>query len=82
MELLTPEQIADIYALTDDLGLHRNAVIVPLRARETDQEGLEMIMPDGRVLIRPPGGDRFPPWMEGLRSRLEGLNLDRPLNLQ
>lgn len=82
MELLTPEQIAEIYTLTDDLGLHRNAVIVPLRARDKEQEGLEMIMPDGRVLIRPPGGPRFAGWFEGLQNRLEALDLDRPLNLQ
>ena len=79
MNLITPEQIARIYALTDGLGLHRNAVIVPLRGREG---GLEMIMPDGRVLIRPTPGDAFEGWFEGLPQRLDGLDLTRPLNLQ
>ncbi len=79
MDLLTPEQIGRIYEVTDDLDLHRNAVIVPLRGRP---EGLEMIMPDGRVLLRPPAGEPFDGWFAGLQVRLEALDLSRPLSLQ
>lgn len=74
MDILTREQIARIYELTDNLSLHRNAVIVPLGA---DKDGLEMIMPDGRLLVTGPHGEAFDPWFEGLPARLKELDLAR-----
>jgi len=74
MNILTREQIAQIYEVTDNLALHRNAVIVPLGA---DKQGLEMIMPDGRLLVTGPHGEAFGPWFEGLRLRLKELDLAR-----
>ena len=76
MEVLTEKQVARVYALTDELLLNRDWVVVPLTAHET---GLEMIMPDGKLLIRPPGGASFESWFGELRERLESLDLDQAL---
>lgn len=70
--LLTADQVERIYGLTDELRLHRDWVVVPLMAKEP---GLEMMMPDGKLLIRAPYGDRFGAWFDGLQERLGRLNL-------
>ena len=77
MDILTREQIGRIYDLTDNLSLHRNAVIVPLGSHK---EGLEMIMPDGRLLVRGPHGQAFDSWYNGLHGRLKELDLARARN--
>ena len=74
MEILTADQVERIYRITDALDLHRDWVVVPLNAAE---ESLEMLHPDGKLLIRPPGGARFEPWLASLQGRLEGLDLGR-----
>ncbi|MHC4607607.1 MAG: hypothetical protein ACYTAF_11885 [Planctomycetota bacterium] len=71
---LTSEQVHSVFDVTDALGLHRNWVVVPLAASD---EPVELIMPCGKVLIRPPGGDAFDPWLEGLRGRLRKLDMHR-----
>jgi hypothetical protein len=76
MEVLTAEQVERVYRLTDSLLLHRDWVVVPLGAHPV---GLEMELPDGKVLVRPPGGPAFDPWLAGLGDRLRALNLDRAL---
>jgi hypothetical protein len=76
MDVLTAEQIERVYRLTDALLLNRDWVVVPLAAHPT---GLEMTLPDGKVLIRPPGGEAFSGWLADLQTRLEGLDLDRAL---
>jgi hypothetical protein len=58
--------------VTDGLELHRDWVVVPLNAAE---EGLELVMPDGKVLIRAPGGTAFEPWLKDLPRRLAALDL-------
>jgi hypothetical protein len=40
---------------------------------------MEMLMPDGKILIRPPGADRFDSWFADLKTRLESLDLSRAL---
>jgi len=77
MDILTRQQIGRIYELTDNLSLHRNAVIVPLGAHK---EGLEMIMPDGRLLVTGPHGGAFDSWYNGLHGRLKELDLARARN--
>jgi len=76
MDVLTAGQVDRVYALTDSLELNRDWVVVPLGAHET---GIEMTLPDGKILIRPPAGDAFDAWFAGLRRRLEGLDLERAL---
>ena len=74
MELLTAEQAVAIYLTTDGLDLHRDWVVVPLNCAA---EGEEFQQPDGKILIRAPGGDKFEPWLRGLRDRLQALELGR-----
>lgn len=74
MELLTADQVERIYRVADALDLHRDWVVVPLN---TAAEGAEILQPDGKILIRAPGGAAFEPWLAGLRSRVEALDLGR-----
>lgn len=74
MELLTAEQVERIYQVTDRLDLHRDWVVVPLNAAE---EGLEMMHPDGKLLLRAPRMDRFEEWLRELPEKLGQLDLGR-----
>jgi hypothetical protein len=74
--VLTEAQVAKVYDLTDSLLLNRDWVVVPLVG---SPDGMEMVMPDGKILIRPVGGTRFEGWFSGLKARLEGLDLSRAL---
>jgi hypothetical protein len=74
MDLLTAEHVEQIYRVTDQLDLNRDWVVVPLNAAEHD---VELVLPDGKLLIRPPRGDAFEPWLRGLKERLQGLDLGR-----
>lgn len=76
MQVLTAEQVEKVYQLTDALLLNRDWVVVPLVGSDT---GLEMVLPDGKLLIRPVGGEGFSGWFGGLKERLEQLDLDRAL---
>lgn len=75
-EILSAENVEKVYRLTDALLLNRDWVVVPLRGSD---RGLEMLLPDGKVLIRPPDGPGFDAWLAGLQGRLESLDLDRAL---
>jgi hypothetical protein len=74
--VLTESQVRKVYELTDGLLLNRDWVVVPLVG---SPQGVEMLMPDGKVLIRPAGGDRFDSWFADLGTRLESLDLSRAL---
>jgi hypothetical protein len=74
MEILSAEQVERVYAVCDELRLHRDWVVVPINAAA---EGSEVMQPDGKILLRPPGGEKFDPWLSELRARLEGLELGR-----
>jgi|GEM_PF-3207731 len=74
MQLLTAEQVERIYRITDQLDLPRDWVVVPLTAAD---ESLEMLHPDGKLLLRAPAGDQFEPWMRTLAERLQELDLGR-----
>jgi hypothetical protein len=74
LELLSAEQIERIYQVTDRLDLHRDWVVVPLNAAE---DGLEMLHPDGKLLLRPPGAAKFEAWLQELPDRLNELDLGR-----
>ncbi len=72
MEILSPEDVARILAVTDSLALHRDWVVVPIDAVD---EGREVQQPDGKIILHAPRRDRFEAWLRGLRDRLQGLNL-------
>lgn len=76
MDVLTAEQVRRVYAVTDSLKLNQDWVVVPLVGSEN---GLEMLLPDGKLLIRPAIEGAFEGWFGGLKERLEGMDLNRPL---
>jgi hypothetical protein len=75
-DVLREEQVERVYRVTDALLLNRDWVVVPLRG---SADGLEMLLPDGKILIRPAAGPGFEAWFAGLQGRLEGMDLDRAL---
>ena len=75
-QVLTEAQVAKVYELTDALELNRDWVVVPLVG---SAQGMEMLMPDGKILIRPAGGATFDAWFLGLKTRLESLDISRAL---
>lgn len=76
MDVLTDAQVRKVYELTDSLLLNRDWVVVPLVG---SAQGLEMVMPDGKILIRPAAGDGFEAWFSDLKTRLESLDISRAL---
>jgi hypothetical protein len=78
MDLLTARDVERVYLVTDGLLLHRDWVVVPLGCAE---QAFEIVQPDGKILLRPPGGDLFEPWLEGLAVRLAAMDLSRTARL-
>jgi hypothetical protein len=76
MNILSEAQVRKIYELTGSLLLNPDWVVVPLVGT---LQGMEMLMPDGKLLIRPAAGEGFDAWFAGLRTRLESLDLSRAL---
>ena len=74
MDILTAEQVERIYRVTDQLDLSRDWVVVPINAAE---HGVELLHPDGKLLIRPPRAAAFEAWLQGLKERLQDLDLGR-----
>ncbi len=71
--LVTPEQLERIHATTDAFRLNRDFVVVPLKSAE--DAGREMVMPDGKLLVRPPVPSEFEGWFAGLAERLSRMDL-------
>jgi hypothetical protein len=67
-----PEQILRILELTDSLGIHREAVMIPLAA---EKEGHISILPDGKLRVVCPELAQFDKWLIELRSQLEKMDL-------
>lgn len=78
MDLLTEKDVERIHAVTDRLQLHRDWVIVPLNCAV---QSVETVMPDGKLLLRPPAGALLDPWIDALDARLSDLDLTRVARL-
>jgi hypothetical protein len=74
MDVLSADQIERVYRVTDGLRLHRDWVVVPM---DVVARPVELVMPDGKLLLHAPGGKGFDLWLEGLRERLDVLDLGR-----
>jgi hypothetical protein len=72
--LLTPEQVRRVYEVVDSLELNQDWIVVPLYAAEREEV---QNLPDGKILIRPPGGAEFEPWLKSLRDRILDLDLSK-----
>ena len=76
MLVLSEAQVRKVYDLTNALLLNADWVVVPLIGLPS---GMEMLLPDGKILIRPAGGGGFEAWFDGLKARLELRDLSRAL---
>ena len=74
IELLSKGDVERIYLKTDELELRRDWVVVPLTCAKA---GMEVLQPDGKVLIRAPGADAFEFWLQDLKTRLLLIGLSR-----
>ena len=71
MNVVTPDQMARIFEVTDAMLIHREAVIVPL-----GPEGDGSVRLSGnKVEVTVPAEVDFDDWIAGLRERLAGLDL-------
>jgi hypothetical protein len=65
-----PKEIGRILAITDGLGIHREAVLIPLAP---EGEGSARIVSDRLEIHRPEEGD-FDEWADGLQAAIEALD--------
>lgn len=70
--ILTAEQVERVYQVTDTFSLLRDFIVVPLMG---DDKGIEMVLPDGKVYIKPRYGAGFEEWFKGLPERISRLPL-------
>jgi hypothetical protein len=71
---IRPEQIAKILEVTDALSIHRERVLIPLRA---EGQGNVEALSDGRIRIVCPDSEPFDVWLEQLRKQLQTINTPR-----
>ena len=69
---MTPALVRRILEITDRLGLHREAVVIPL-AREG--AGNLVVTPRRKLEITAPEGADLEAWLAGLPARIEALDL-------
>lgn len=72
MQAITPRQVQQILAVTDRLGLHREAVVIPL-AREG--AGSLSVTPRRKLEIVAAEGPAFDDWLTALPAAIAGLDL-------
>lgn len=71
---IKPFEIRDILAVTDRLGLHREAIVIPL-AREG--AGALALRNGGKIEITAPAEGDWGAWLEALPEALGALDLSR-----
>jgi len=72
MVAVRPEQVTKILELTDSLNLHREAVVIPLQARNG---GGVAVLSDQRLQITVPSNRAFDEWIVELRGKLASMDL-------
>ncbi|HVN63083.1 MAG TPA: hypothetical protein VMT58_00490 [Candidatus Binataceae bacterium] len=71
---VTLKEIERIFAVTDPMGISREALVIPLR---TENPGRLSIMKDGKLEIVVDRDTDFDAWLAGLGDRIREL-MDRP----
>ncbi len=71
---LTPKEIERILAITDALGISREAIVIPLR---TENPGRIQILSNGKLEIVAERDADFDQWVSALESRIRAL-MNRP----
>ena len=69
MEVITQREMERIFEVTDRLGVHREAVVVPLAPRSP---GRVRRRPDGKLELVADASD-FDGWLERLEAELRAL---------
>jgi hypothetical protein len=74
MDAVGPREIMRILGVTDALGFHREAVMVPLG---TKGAGALRVTPGGKLEITAPAEGDFEAWLAGLPEALKAIDLSR-----
>lgn len=74
MDSVGPPEIGRILEVTDALGLHREAVTVPLW---TEGQGRLRVTPGGKLEITAPAQGDFEAWLAALPATLAAMDLSR-----
>lgn len=69
LEMVSQREMERIFEVTDRVGIHREAVVVPLAARKP---GRVRRRPDGKLELVADAAD-FDGWIAGLEAALRGL---------
>ena len=67
MQLLSPQAMQQLFEVTDELGIDREAIEVPL---EMEGEGGVERLPSGKLRIRLPDADDLGPFLKTLPQRI------------
>lgn len=70
LKAVTLKEIERIFAITDELGISREALVIPLRTESPDRLRLR---PDGKLEIVVDREAEFEDWLAGLRARISAL---------
>lgn len=76
MEIVTPAQIRQILGVTDALGIHREAVVVPLG---TEGDGYARLKSPTKLELIAPADSAFEPWLARLPTLIARLDLSQLL---
>ncbi|MGH7813973.1 MAG: hypothetical protein ACREQI_08230 [Candidatus Binataceae bacterium] len=74
LKAVTLKEIERIFAITDPMGISREALVIPLR---TEHPGRVSVMKDGKLEIVVERDGDFEQWLAGLGDRIREL-MDRP----
>lgn len=67
---VTLKEIEQIFAVTDQMGISREALVIPLR---TEHPGRVGIMKDGKLEIIVEREGEFAEWLKALEERIRAL---------
>lgn len=70
LQAVTQREILAIFEITDRLGIHREALVVPLAPRHP---GRVRRLPNGKLEIVVDSQAEFTTWLSGLEAELRGL---------
>jgi hypothetical protein len=70
MKAVTLKEIERIFAITDELGISREALVIPLR---TEQPGRLQLLKDGKLEIVVDRDADFDQWLIGLAEGIRQL---------
>jgi hypothetical protein len=68
---VTLREIERIFAITDPMGIHREALMIPLGARHP---GRVRKMPNGKIEIVVDSGVDFEVWLSGLEGEIRKVS--------